>query len=167
LIREKKTEEAIARKLRILSNDGKTEIQQAVKQVHDTLRYKVVFEFLVYKRQVDVALVNLEQIGFKIVSIINYWMYSAPEQGVYATIKSDPKSGENGFTFEIEFHTPDSLETQEKKVDEVISKLHESKTQAAVEAVYKEVEQVWNLVKVPPAAKKIVWPLAQKSCVIS
>lgn len=154
---------SIARKLKVISLAEDVLVDVALKQATDCIRYTVVYDRLVYTAEVRATLQMLDALeSFQVETVINYWKFDDCFRGVYVVVRL----GEGALPFEIQFHTPESYEVKEEKVDALVEGMVLDPSQA--EALYAKAQETWRLVVAPAKVRKIVWPLApgSKKCVL-
>jgi hypothetical protein len=123
---------------------------QALAKIPDAVRFTLVYSQEYYAHGVisDVQRVNEE--GFELVKLKNLW-----EKEQYKGINSQWRSPDIGLRFEIQFHTPESLEAKELTHD-AYERLRCSgislAERAELEAYQKQVNE---LIATPPGASEI------------
>ena len=155
---------AIQRKIKTIAFDRGLKVSDTIKFLDDCIRYTLVFEPDVYTAQVKASLTRLETEGsYKIDGVLNYWKAESPYKGVYAFVSTGPDS----LPFEVQFHTPESYNVKEEKVDDLLEKLTTLTDPEEARTMYLQAEAIWKAVGVPRKAKKIAWPIVKgKSCII-
>lgn len=84
--------------------------EQAAEKVRDLVRYTLVFERNNYTRNTEQALALFEAKGWHPVRIKNFWNNpKTPYRGINVIIETD-----EGFSFEVQFHTKESLNAKMK-----------------------------------------------------
>jgi hypothetical protein len=102
-----KTEDSLARKIADEA-DGEAQFEATAKEMSDVVRYTMKFDSETYVDGVEGALKALEERGMKM-RVKNFWLPNQPYRGINVAV-TEP----SGETFELQFHTPESLETKHK-----------------------------------------------------
>ena len=83
--------------------------QEAAEMISDALRYTMVASPERYTQSVRAALLALRQKGHTPKKIKNYWHSGGPYRGINVAMETA-----DGFNWELQFHTKQSLETKEE-----------------------------------------------------
>jgi hypothetical protein len=131
-------------------NDYHRSPEQAVFLVPDAIRYTFQYEEGRYTLGVQADIARLQSQGFRLNVLKNYW---ADDQ--YKGINSQWRRPETGLRFEMQFHTPESLEAKEltHKAYERLRTLNADKFEELVLGAFQE--KVTAEVPVPPGAAEI------------
>lgn len=104
---EFKSQASLGRKLgKTMIDDGVT-LDEAAVLVKDALRYTIQLDAWRYTGGVDRVLLTLVTRGYG-VSVTNTWQRGVPYMGMNVTVRTS-----DGFRFEVQFHTPESLRVKE------------------------------------------------------
>lgn len=145
-----KSIESLTRKILSDSHAEGISLEEAAENISDSLRYTLIISEKNYTSVVEKSLEQLEENGYKINKIKNYWgddLY----QGINASLTTP-----DGVKMELQFHTEDSYHTKETlnhKYYEIVrseSATTEEIGEAAEKMIYNQ-----SLVKVPPNAENI------------
>jgi hypothetical protein len=123
---------------------------QALAKIPDAVRFTLRYSQEYYAEGVisDVQLVKGD--GFELIKIKNLW-----EKEQYKGINTQWRNPDTGLRFEIQFHTPESLEAKELTHDayERLRSARISKAERAELEAYQK--QVNELIATPPGASEI------------
>ncbi len=108
-----KKRERIAEKIKEKMVVDKLSLKDAVKDISDVLRYTIVIDDPVYTEKVEEYLRRIEDMGYKVERFKNVWGNEF-YQGINVNF-----SDEDGFKFEIQFHTPNGFAIKEGKLRNV------------------------------------------------
>ena len=104
-----KTLESFARKIHTDISQGKQR-DQAIQEIYDAVRYTMTKNGSEMVSSYQKVVANLENQGFKVYRVKNTWLNTKnPYKGINIVLSTD-----TGYRFELQFHTPQSLETKEK-----------------------------------------------------
>ena len=127
-----KSTDSLARKIEADANaEYGGDIDKAASNIGDVSRYTVTYGEQDYTKNVTKTLETLEQNGYEVAKIKNYWGADDPYQGINVKIKKD------GITRELQIHTEKSHEVK-------ITRLH---------PIYEE----YRSPNITPAAKASLW----------
>ena len=116
--------------------------QKAAESMSDVIRYTTAFDPEEYVSGVKGMVEELQAAGYKL-RIKNYWKGDDPYQGInIAAI------GPDGTKFELQFHTPQSVEDKEE-IHKLYETYRESKDNAQRRQLYDEMVQMANKIGVP------------------
>jgi hypothetical protein len=118
--------------------------EKAAAKLADLVRYTLLFDPDMYTEKSDNTLKYLEEQGFNIKKVKNFWKIGdGSYKGINCQIEKD------GQLFELQFHTPQSLKIKEEKSHPLYD-LHK-KTQDILEKqkIMDQIKSVWNEVKLP------------------
>lgn len=103
-----KTEDSLARKIADEAKGKEGLFEMKSREMSDIVRYTMKFDSEKYVDGVEGALNALESRGMA-VRVKNFWLPNQPYRGINVAV-----TAQNGETFELQFHTPESLETKHK-----------------------------------------------------
>ena len=151
-----KTKASLTRKI-LEKTDGargleSEEVEEIVNKQHDILRYTMVIRTKRYTKSVKEIIAALEASGYATFKCKNYWTKpgeSTDYMGINAVFSTpDHPSMPGPFTFELQFHTIQSLDTKMQRCHHSYSKFRESRS--LVRAQYwEEMVRMWSLVPIP------------------
>lgn len=105
-----KSKESLARKLQTKANAEKSSVQQSARQVTDVLRYTQVSDAKAFVDDYKKTVAMLKNKGYNQIEVKNTFIGSnEPYRGVNTLMQS-----KDGYIFELQYHTPESLEMKEK-----------------------------------------------------
>ena len=104
-----KTEDSLARKIEKDSKDFDGDYQKAGDKISDAVRYTMTLDSDNYTKGVTQTLDSLRDSGLQVSRVKNFWGKGDDYQGINAKIKHP-----QGFEFEFQFHTPESLAMKER-----------------------------------------------------
>ena len=106
-----KTEKSLARKIEKDSKDFDGDASKAANKISDVVRYTMVIDSNNYAEGVTTALDGLREAGYQAGTgrVKNFWQKGDDYQGINAKIKHP-----DGFEFEMQFHSPESLAMKQK-----------------------------------------------------
>lgn len=102
-----KSEASLARKIEADAFYGNISNAESASRIKDALRYTFEFDTSAYSVDYQVVLEELRQRGFTVVAEKNKWDGTA-YKGLNVNVSTP-----SGYTFEIQFHTPESLAAKE------------------------------------------------------
>jgi hypothetical protein len=105
-----KSEKSLARKISADSQEYGGDMAQATQNVSDGLRYTISFDEENYATGVMSTISALQEKGYQLSRIKNFWQKGDAYQGINAKILHP-----NGFEVELQFHTPESFEVKDAK----------------------------------------------------
>lgn len=118
-----KTEASLRRKIRDEAAKERVSVQDKAASVHDVLRYTFVSEPDNFVQNFEKMMYELQKAGYNITRVKNTFKdVDSSYRGVNMQL-----SAPNGYVFELQLHTPQSLE-----VKEINHKLYEEQRQAGV-----------------------------------
>lgn len=100
-----KSPESLSRKINDKMREGLTR-EQAASSIKDALRYTMEFSDEDYTEHTIAALTELEQRGYEIVEIKNYWQPGDTYSGINTVLRDGDTQ------LELQFHTPESWSTK-------------------------------------------------------
>ena len=103
-----KTVDSTARKITTDSHEKGVSVTEAAGSIKDNLRYTYTLDEATYGKGVDTVLNGLDEMGYERVAVKNFWM----EEDGYTAVHSIYRTAD-GQIFEVQFHTPRTLETKE------------------------------------------------------
>ena len=134
------------------------EIEKTVHAMHDVLRYTMVIPTQRYTKAVSSIVAALEKVGYSTIKCKNYWVKegeAADYMGINCIFHA-PGMPEilDPFTFELQFHTMQSLDTKMQRCHHSYAKFRESRS--LVRAQYwEEMVRMWALVPIPKGVHSI------------
>ena len=129
------------------------DIRSLVRKQSDALRYTMVFTTVEYVAGVTATIEDLKAAGFAELKVKNYWRKPG-ESTDYAGINSVFAVSEGAFPFELQFHTPESLDTKMQRCHHSYSKFREDRSMVRAQ-YWEEMVRMWSLVPVPEGVSEI------------
>jgi len=123
--------------------------ENAVKNLKDLVRYTILFEPDTYTDGVKGAIDLMGKHGFEPVAVKNYWG-SPGYHGINCNFKN-----KDGVVFELQFHTPQSIDIKEAKSHPLYEKLRTSKDPKVINEISNQISQLWESVTKPSGAESI------------
>jgi hypothetical protein len=147
-----KSTDSLARKI---EGDAKAEkhggsLESAANDISDASRYTMTFPEENYTGSVQDALKQLEDYGYE-VKAKNFWQKGDDYQGINVKLKA-----KNGSIIELQFHTPSSLATKEKKLHSIYEKYREEKDLNKKYTFWNEMVSVSDSIPVPAGYDKLL-----------
>ncbi len=105
-----KTLASLDRKIKADAKEAGISEEEAAANIADAVRYTLQFEPTNYTAGVQGALDKLKEQGWEVKGVKNFWKKGDPYQGINVKLKRD------GILTELQFHTPQSLDTKEKVI---------------------------------------------------
>jgi len=154
-----KTEESLARKIEADAKDYDGDYEKAGQKVSDAVRYTMTLDSDNYTSGVTKTLDSLRDEGLQVSRVKNFWQKGDDYQGINAKVKHPA-----GFEFELQFHTPQSLEMKER----VHGLYEERRTSSDPKRQYKLYSRTARLVNrlVAPAGILAVGELASNPLIL-
>ncbi|ALP61361.1 hypothetical protein [Paraburkholderia caribensis] len=121
-------------------------------EVDDALRYTMVVCAKDYAQTTEAVLRTLEERLLCTHVRFNYWAEGSTYRGVNAFIKW------NSFTFELQFHTPESWQLKQEASHEIYESFRELPPGRAKLVLYEHMKGLWNDVPMPPGIEAITAP---------
>ena len=105
-----KSLESLTRKIKaeVADSNGKKTPEEAAASIADGVRFTLQFDPNDYTGGVQRSLDTLKAQGYEIMGVKNFWKKGDPYQGINVKLEK------NGVLTELQFHTPQSLDTKEK-----------------------------------------------------
>jgi hypothetical protein len=140
-----KSTDSLARKIEADSKAEKYDgdMKRAAEDISDASRYTMTFPEENYTGSVQDALKQLEDYGYE-VKAKNFWQKGDDYQGINVKLKT-----KNGSFIELQFHTPSSLATKEKKLHSIYEKYREEKDLNKKYTFWNEMVSVSDSIPVP------------------
>lgn len=138
------------------SNDPKA-IKELLDGNHDILRYTYTGKPAELKRIFDDAVEELEARGYTLKSVKNTWQQGTAYKGVNCTFEAPDKKGEFGghTKFELQFHTPESLEMKEKTHPDYKEMVNPETDPARRQELYEKMVELTDTLEFPANVDKI------------
>lgn len=108
-----KKKERIIEKIQEKMTVDKMKLKDATASIRDVLRYTIIVDDKVYVSKVDEYLNRIEDMGYEVVRFKNAWG-NEYYQGINVSFMDN-----EGFIFEIQFHTPNGYAIKEGKLRDV------------------------------------------------
>lgn len=147
-----KSVESLSRKIDDKMREGMTRAQAGA-SVKDALRYTMSFETGDYTENVVAALDELQQSGYRIEEIKNYWEPGDPYSGINAVV------GFFDMKMEVQFHTPESFATKMAAHEEYQEYRAADSTPEERARLYSAMAEDWETVPIPPEVDVIGTPV--------
>ena len=124
------------------------------------MRYTAVFETDAYSANVQRIIETLLSSGHTTVKLKNYWRRSAADSVDYMGINGIFQTGSGngsgkGFVYELQFHTPQTITTKERKAHLTYEKFRKENNAAHKGQYWEEMCALWSVVPVPHAVLEI------------
>ena len=103
-----KSKESLKRKILSKSKARNISVQEYSKKIADVLRYTNVSSEKYFTNDFYTIVANLENKGYNLVELTNTFIKNAPYKGINSLVENS-----DGYVFELQFHTPKSLEVKE------------------------------------------------------
>ena len=132
------------------------EFREMVNKQTDALRYTVVFLTAEYVAGVSAALAALRAEGYTELKLKNFWRRPG-EATDYAGINAAFATPEASFPFEIQFHSPESLDTKQQRCHQQYSKFREDRSMVRAQ-YWEEMVRMWSLVPIPDGVASLGTP---------
>lgn len=129
------------------------DVRSVVRKQSDALRYTAVFTTSEYVEGVLATIGGLKQVGFEEVKIKNYWRKPG-EATDYAGINSVLRVPGSTLPFELQFHTPESLDTKMQRCHHSYSKFREDRSMVRAQ-YWEEMVRMWSVVPIPDGVSEI------------
>jgi len=123
--------------------------QNAVSNLKDLVRYTLLFEPGNYTNGVKNSIDLMKRHGFEPVAVKNYWG-SEGYQGINCNFKN-----KDGVVFELQFHTPQSIDIKEKQSHPLYEKLRVTKDPKEINQLSAQISNLWKSVERPQGADAI------------
>jgi hypothetical protein len=121
-------------------------------EVDDALRYTMVVCAEDYAQTTKAVLQSLEDKLQDSCEYFNYWIEGSTYRGINAFVKCD------GFTFELQFHTPASWQLKQEASHEIYEGFRALPSGRAKLVLYKHMKGLWNDVPIPPGMETLKPP---------
>ena len=121
-------------------------------EVDDALRYTMVVCAKDYAQTTEAVLRTLEDRLKETCPYFNYWTEGSTYRGINAFIKCD------GFTFELQFHTPESWQLKQEASHEIYEGFRALPPGRAKLVLYEHMKGLWNHVPIPPGMQTLKGP---------
>ena len=128
----------------------------------DTLRYTIVFHPSIYSAQVQDTIYGLQEAGCSVVEESNSWLRGDP----YSDLKY-VLAAPNGFHFELQFHTQESLDLKQNALHALYDEFRDNSTPLARrQELFDIMSAYWETVEIPddvleyPVEKRYLRPVA-------
>jgi hypothetical protein len=145
---EFKSRESLERKIRSNAEVFGLTLNEAADRINDSLRYTMVAQPSIYRSSVDAVLRGLLGLGWQM-WIKNTWSRGAAYMGINVGVRTG-----SGFTFEIQFHTEESLRIKElSHLDYEAQRVTRDRVEWARLAGVMVAR--WEGVEIPPGAEDI------------
>jgi 2'-5' RNA ligase len=145
-----KGSERMAEKIREYARQKGVSAVQAAKMVNDALRFTIEWPTDDYAQGVGSAMTALSRAGLKprVGGFKNYWAPGDPYQGINVVMET-----KDGFPWELQFHTPKSLETKEANHHdlEVVQNRNGQHSQPERKAAWSRMVQSASHIPIPTA----------------
>jgi hypothetical protein len=128
-----------------------------VKSIHDVLRYTIVFQTREYTQSVRDLMEMLKDRGFTQHRVKNYWGPGDGYQGINCVFASA-----SGQTFELQFHTPESVSMKEEECHSSYSKFRSATDSRKMMQYWEQMVSLWDMVPVPDNVLNIPVVVQQK-----
>ncbi len=149
-----KTVESTSRKILLDSHDAEITIEEAAKNIKDSLRYTFIIDDSDYvemsRKITDTLIAN----GNTVLNFKNFWINTTNlYQGINIQLQD-----KNGVIFELQLHTPTSYDTKEHKAHayyEIVRS--ETATEEEKAEANKKMEEIFSLVPVPNGVETLTY----------
>ena len=147
-----KGEGSLARKLRDKSAKKNLTPEDYSKQVTDVLRYTVAFGHKNFTGGVQKYLSKLKDAGYNVIEVENHMKKTnVPYRGINTLVKTP-----GGYTFELQFHTPQSHYVKEHKIHKAYEVMRDPKeSPLRQKAAERYCTKYSNTIKMPLGVDKI------------
>eukprot|EP01052_Picozoa_sp_SAG31_P038810 SAG31_NODE_5256_length_2647_cov_1.875981_6_plen_153_part_01 len=138
---------SLARKVLEKSKGDESKLKETLAKQNDALRYTVLFETDAYVNGAKAVRAALTQEMCTVVKMKNFWRKpgeSTDYMGINAVFRT-----EDGFPFEVQFHTPESIDTKMQRCHHSYEKFREDHSMAKAQ-YWEEMARMWSLVPIPP-----------------
>lgn len=125
-------------------------------EVDDALRYTMVVCAKDYAQTTGAVLQTLEKSLSCTHAHFNYWAEGSTYRGVNAFIKW------NGFTFELQFHTPESWQLKQAASHEIYESFRELPPGRSKLVLYEHMKGLWSDVPMPPGIETLTDPVPMR-----
>eukprot|EP01051_Picozoa_sp_SAG22_P007968 SAG22_NODE_582_length_8879_cov_2.731663_6_plen_987_part_00 len=143
---------SLARKVLEKSKGVADAVEATLKKQNDALRYTVLFGADVYVTGVKAVEAALTAAGISRVKMKNFWRKpgeSADYMGINAIYRT-----EDGFPFEVQYHTAESIDTKMQRCHHSYEKFREDHSMAKAQ-YWEDMVRMWSLVPVPPGVLEL------------
>ncbi len=149
-----KSVESNSRKILSDAHDMEISVEEAAKNIHDSLRYTYVIDDSNYVEMTKQITDTLVQNGCTIYKFKNFWANKDVDyKGINALFVT-----KDGVMFELQYHTPDSYDTKQNKNHANYEIIRSETTSAEEKAeAAKKQKELFNLVPIPEGAESLTY----------
>lgn len=146
-----KGEKSLARKIVSDAHTEEISLEEAADNISDVVRYTFAIDSPVYVSMTTEVLKSLEDMGYTVVKFKNYWA-----DDLYKGLNTKLLTPD-GYLFELQFHTPESLDVKERThVYYEAARSEDATEEEVAEAERMERELIAGL-EIPPGALEFAW----------
>ena len=146
-----KSTESLARKIDAdAEKDHEGDREKAAQGISDAIRYTINVDDANYTDGLEKAVKAVEESGWKIRDVKNFWQEGDPYNGVHI------KMSKNGVQVEVQLHTPDSHRVKEGGLHDVYDIYRESKDNVERQSLWDSMIKTARTIPTPANAQKLL-----------
>jgi translation elongation factor EF-1beta len=146
-----KSTESLARKIDAdAEKDHEGDREKAAQGISDAIRYTINVDDANYTDGLEKAVKAVEENGWKIRDVKNFWQEGDPYNGVHIKMSKD------GVQVEVQLHTPDSHRVKEGGLHDVYDIYRESKDNVERQSLWDSMIKTARTIPTPANAQKLL-----------
>ena len=144
-----KKRERIIEKIKQKMDVDKLSMREAANSICDALRFTIIIDDIFYTKKVDEYLNQIESLGYQVIRFKNVWG-NEYYQGINVFFVD-----QDGFKFEIQFHTPNGYAIKEGKLRNVYNIIRDPESPLDLVKKSNEIRKYYQAqVRIPNGAKE-------------